>query len=276
MYDYGARNYDPALGRWMNMDNKSETYFSMSPYNYAGNNPTLFVDYDGNDFGISIEDGVITVTQKWYTDGKSKTIDLLSKAIDYLNGISGKYGVKTKDGEIMPINFVLQFSSKKGETVDDGYTIHDSNIDKAESSDIANYISAGGMEVRNLNEGQSVVGAALNGGDDTKYCADCNMYGDTKDYNADEKVIGHEIMHTLGISHTAIGKQGTSMTKDGIGGMLQYAAKNSKGLKVSLSNTKAGSYLGLPEEPISRVDKPKVVNTSPQKVKLYGTIVEIK
>jgi len=269
MYDYGARNYMPDLGRWANIDNKSETYFSMSPFNYAGNNPIVFVDYDGND-------GVITVTQVWYNDGKSKTIDLLNKAINYLNGISGKYGVETKDGKIMPINFAIQFSSEKGETVDDGYTIHDSNIDKAESSNISNYISAGGMEVRNLNQSQSVVGAALNGGDNTKYCADCNMYGDTLDYNADEKVVGHEIMHTLGISHTAIGKQGTSMTTDGIGGMLQYAAKNSKGLKVNLSNVKAGSYLGSREEPISRTDKPKVVNTSPQKIKLNGTIVEIK
>ena len=276
MYDYGARNYDPAIGRWMNIDNNSETYFSMSPYNYAGNNPVVFVDYDGNDFGISIKDGVITITQVWYNDGKTKTEDLLNKAINYLNSNSGKYGVETKDGTIMLINFAIEFSSEKGEIVDDGYTNHDSNIDKAESSDISNYISAGGLEVRNQNNSQSVVGSALNGGDNTKYCADCNMYGDTKDYNADEGVVGHEIMHTLGISHTAIGKQGTSMTKDGIGGMLQYASKNSRGLKISLSNVKAGSYLGSEQEPVSKANRPKVVNTSPQKVKLNGTIVEIK
>ena len=50
MYDYGFRNYDPAIGRWMNIDNKSEKYISLSNYHYAGNNPILYLDIDGNEF----------------------------------------------------------------------------------------------------------------------------------------------------------------------------------------------------------------------------------
>ncbi len=43
-YHYGARYYDPQLGRWLQVDPVDEFH---SPYVYVGNNPVMFVDPDG-------------------------------------------------------------------------------------------------------------------------------------------------------------------------------------------------------------------------------------
>ncbi|WP_243416386.1 RHS repeat domain-containing protein [Flavobacterium sp. HTF] len=53
LYDYGARNYDPAIGRWMNIDPLADTYTSVSPYNHVLNNPVFYVDPDGKQIDIS-------------------------------------------------------------------------------------------------------------------------------------------------------------------------------------------------------------------------------
>ena len=46
-YDYGARHYDAALGRFVSVDPLSEQDYAVSPYTYCGNNPVFRIDKDG-------------------------------------------------------------------------------------------------------------------------------------------------------------------------------------------------------------------------------------
>ena len=47
-YDYGARHYDAALGRFTTNDRFSEKYHSLSPYQYGANNPVNTIDINGD------------------------------------------------------------------------------------------------------------------------------------------------------------------------------------------------------------------------------------
>ena len=49
LYDYGARHYDAALGRFTTVDPSAENYYSTSPFTYCLNNPLNYIDPLGTD-----------------------------------------------------------------------------------------------------------------------------------------------------------------------------------------------------------------------------------
>ena len=64
-HDYGARNYDASLGRWMNIDPLAEMSLNLTPYRFSGNNPILYKDQNGLwEFVFNKKTGVLSLNRQ--------------------------------------------------------------------------------------------------------------------------------------------------------------------------------------------------------------------
>lgn len=83
--DYGWRNFDPSVGRWINVDPLAEDYYEKNPYMYSGNNPVMFVDYDGRDFGVYIDHEKKIITFKAHYVVNSEDENLIKSIASFFN-----------------------------------------------------------------------------------------------------------------------------------------------------------------------------------------------
>ena len=92
MYDYIARQYDPATGQFTSMDDFCEKYYHISPYVYCGGNPISRVDPDGRDYRLIFdhENQTITIFANYKVGAGAE--EVFNKAKDFWNSKSYDIG----------------------------------------------------------------------------------------------------------------------------------------------------------------------------------------
>ena len=92
LYDYGARQMEASLGRFISMDRFSEKYYSLSPYQYAANNPINNLDINGDSIWYTLQDNVVTmhVTAK-VINNSNDNINMRAAARDIVKDIKYTY-----------------------------------------------------------------------------------------------------------------------------------------------------------------------------------------
>jgi RHS repeat-associated protein len=75
LYDFGARMQDPQIGRFFTQDRFADKYLTLSPYQYAANDPIKNIDVNGDSTWtttatVKNKDGSITVTNTTHITGK--------------------------------------------------------------------------------------------------------------------------------------------------------------------------------------------------------------
>ncbi|GGB19828.1 DUF6443 domain-containing protein [Puia dinghuensis] len=104
-YDYGARMYEPQIGRWNVIDPHAADYSQFSPYLYVGSNPMLLVDPNGKDWFYYKDPGDQDADATWH----------------WHDGNQYNTGVKDADGNdviLQGVTAVVEFDGSKAEKLD--------------------------------------------------------------------------------------------------------------------------------------------------------------
>ena len=127
LYYYGARYLNPTSSVWYGVDPLFEKYPYVSPYCYTFGNPLKFIDPDGRDGIIVIQENQIIISANVYLYGAGATKDVatqMQKDIDSRWG--GVFKAKSSNGKTFDVQVQIKVALYKGKERNDPLIIPES------------------------------------------------------------------------------------------------------------------------------------------------------
>ena len=128
-YDFGARLYDPRVGRWLSIDPLAMKYPDLSPYNFVANSPILFVDTDGEVIIINYLDKNGKEKSFTYKPGIKPSVDNefvqnVHKAVSYVmqNDGNNTFQNISNSSEVVKINEIFLHNDNTKGKINDTHT----------------------------------------------------------------------------------------------------------------------------------------------------------
>ncbi|SFF56165.1 RHS repeat-associated core domain-containing protein [Thermoflexibacter ruber] len=224
--------------RWISVDPLAERHYNHSPYIFTANNPILYVDPDGRDYGVYYDHENKTITIKAHFITLSKDEKSANQAVGFWNNQSGKYSYvigEGKDAVAYTVNFSITTEVDDSEpTLKPNGEFYTSKGEEKATHDFSNesnsYISLPDGDKRFSS---SEAGKVVNGVSDGD-----NAF--VKESHKSDNTGSHEVGHNLGNSHNNGGlmaavSSGGGVSKHHIGEMLG---------RVGLGNVRLGTTGG--------------------------------
>jgi RHS repeat-associated protein len=121
-YDYGARMYDAAVGRFFAQDRFAEKYLDFSPYQYTLNNPIKYIDINGDSTVIALYGDSNT----WYESPTGERFLLYDLHV-YTDMTLEQYNEHVENGTLPDANYTAQFARDAHDVTKDGSRVNHSS-----------------------------------------------------------------------------------------------------------------------------------------------------